>query len=83
MKVNFKIKLTNGQEEAYRLAHEKDTKQLVLVWSRQSGKSVFAEIMLIENLLKKNKFSDGINGFPKTTHNKWEYRLESSSLWAC
>ena len=57
MKVNFKIKLTNGQEEAYRLAHEKDTKQLVLVWSRQSGKSVFAEIMLIENLLKKNKFS--------------------------
>ena len=57
MKVNFKIKLTNGQEEAYRLAHEKDTKQLILVWSRQSGKSVFAEIMLIENLLKKNKFS--------------------------
>ena len=57
MKVNFKIKLTNGQEEAYKLAHEKDTKQLVLVWSRQSGKSVFAEIMLIENLLKKNKFS--------------------------
>ena len=57
MKVNFKIKLTNVQEEAYKLAHEKDTKQLVLVWSRQSGKSVFAEIMLIENLLKKNKFS--------------------------
>ena len=57
MKVNFKIKLTNGQQEAYKLAHEKDTKQLVLVWSRQSGKSVFAEIMLIENLLKKNKFS--------------------------
>lgn len=57
MKVKFKIKLTNGQQEAYDLAHQKDTKQLVLVWSRQSGKSVFAEIMLIENLLKKNKFS--------------------------
>lgn len=57
MNVNFNIKLTDGQKEAYKLAHEKDTKQLVLVWSRQSGKSVFAEIILIENLLQKNKFS--------------------------
>lgn len=57
MKVKFNINLTNGQKEAYQIAHDKDTKQLVLVWSRQSGKSVFAEIILIENLLKKNKFS--------------------------
>ena len=57
MKVNFDIKLTKGQEEAYKLAHIDSIKKLVLVWSRQSGKSVFAEIILIENLLKNNKFS--------------------------
>lgn len=57
MKVTFNLKMTDGQKEAYKLAHQEDTKQLVLVWSRQSGKSVFAEIILIENLLKKNKFS--------------------------
>lgn len=57
MKVTFNLKMTDGQKEAYNLAHQRDTKQLVLVWSRQSGKSVFAEIILIENLLKKNKFS--------------------------
>lgn len=57
MKVTFNLKMTDGQQAAYDLAHEKDIKQLVLVWSRQSGKSVFAEIILIENLLKKNKFS--------------------------
>ena len=57
MKVTFNLKMTDGQREAYKLAHQEDTKQLVLVWSRQSGKSVFAEIILIENLLKKNKFS--------------------------
>ena len=57
MNVNFDIQLTKGQKEAYKLAHIDSIKKLVLVWSRQSGKSVFAEIILIENLLKKNKFS--------------------------
>lgn len=57
MRVNFNIKLTDGQKAAYDMAHEPDTEKMVLVWSRQSGKSVFAEIILIENLLKKNKFS--------------------------
>lgn len=57
MNVTFNLKPTDGQKEAYKLAHSKDINYLVLVWSRQSGKSVFAELMLIENLFKKNKFS--------------------------
>lgn len=57
MKVNFNIKLTRGQEEAYRLAHDPNIKYLICCWSRQSGKSVFAELMLIEYLFKKNSFN--------------------------
>lgn len=57
MKVKFNLKLTEGQKEAYRLAHEKDTEKLVLVWSRQSGKSVFAEIILLEYLFKPNTYN--------------------------
>ena len=52
MKLNFKINLTKKQKEAYNLLHDKDTKVLVARWSRQSGKSVFAEIALIESLCK-------------------------------
>ena len=57
MNVNFDITLTKGQQEAYALAHEEGLRFLTLVWSRQSGKSVFAEIILIENLLKPKTFS--------------------------
>lgn len=57
MKINFKINLTEGQKEAYRLAHDKAIKYLICCWSRQSGKSVFAELMLIEYLFKKNSFN--------------------------
>lgn len=57
MNVNFKIKLTDGQQQALDLYNEPDTKELVLVWSRQSGKSVFAEIILIQNLFRKNSFN--------------------------
>lgn len=52
MKLNFKINLTKKQKEAYNLLHDKGTKVLVARWSRQSGKSVFAEIALIESLCK-------------------------------
>lgn len=57
MKINFNIKLTKGQEEAYQLAHDPSIKYLICCWSRQSGKSVFAELMLIEYLFKKNSFN--------------------------
>ena len=57
MKINFNIDLTNKQQEAYNLIHDKDTQFLIARWSRQCGKTVFAEIMLIEYLCKNNLFS--------------------------
>jgi hypothetical protein len=58
MKVNVEgIKLTDGQRTAWKLVHDENNKTIVLCFSRQSGKSTLAEILLIENLCKKNKFS--------------------------
>lgn len=57
MKLNFKINLTSKQKEAYNLLHKEDTKILVARWSRQSGKSVFAEICLIEYMCKPLTFN--------------------------
>lgn len=57
MKINFKIKLTKTQQKAYNLLHDEDTQYLVCNWSRQCGKSVFAEISLIEYLCTKNTFN--------------------------
>ena len=57
MKINFDIKLTKKQQEAYNLMHEKDCRYLVARWSRQCGKTVFAEIMLIEYLCKPSTFN--------------------------
>ena len=68
MRVNFDIKLTKKQQEAYDLIHEKDTRFLIARWSRQCGKTVFAEIMLIEYLCKKNTFNAYIS--PLFAHGK-------------
>ena len=57
MKINFNIDLTPKQKEAYDIMHEKDTRFLIARWSRQCGKTVFAEIMMIEYLCKKNTFN--------------------------
>lgn len=57
MEVRFSLKMTNGQKQAYDLIHQKDIQFLVLRWSRQCGKSVFAEVMLIEYLFKKGTFN--------------------------
>lgn len=57
MNVNIKLKMTKGQEQAYRAVHDKTCRYLTLVWSRQSGKTVWAELILLEYLLKKDKFS--------------------------
>lgn len=56
-KINFKISLTPKQQEAYNLLHDNDTQFLVARWSRQCGKTLFAEIMLIEYLCKYKKFN--------------------------
>ena len=53
--INFRIELTKYQQEAWDCLHKKEIKELVLCWSRQKGKSVFAEIAMIEAALKNNK----------------------------
>ena len=57
MNVKFAIKLTKGQKEAYNLIHRKDIQYVVLRWSRQCGKSVLAEVLLMEYLFKKGTFN--------------------------
>ena len=56
-KIKFNIKRTEGQKKAYEMLHDPSIKYMILVWSRQSGKSVFAEIACIEALCKQDKFS--------------------------
>lgn len=58
MNLNFSgIKLTEGQQTAYNLIHDENNSKIILCYSRQSGKSVLAEILLIENLCKPKTFS--------------------------
>jgi hypothetical protein len=57
MRINFNIQLTKKQQEAYNLMHQKDCRFLVARWSRQCGKTVFAEIMMIEYLCQPNTFN--------------------------
>ena len=51
--LHFNINLTDGQKEAYRLYKDPAVKELVLTYSRQSGKTTLCEIMLIETLVSK------------------------------
>jgi len=57
MKINFNINLTKKQEEAYSIMHSDDCQFLIARWSRQCGKTVFSEIMMIEYLCKSNTFN--------------------------
>ena len=57
MKLKFKINLTDSQKKAYNILKENDTRYLILCFSRQCGKSVLAEICLIEHLFKSKTFS--------------------------
>ena len=57
MKLNFNIQLTKKQQEAYDILHRDECQFLIARWSRQCGKTVFAEISLIEYLCKKNTFN--------------------------
>lgn len=57
MEVQFDLKLTRKQQEAWNILHDKDCKFLIARWSRQCGKTIFAEIMLIEYLCKPNTFN--------------------------
>lgn len=57
MEVRFSLNMTSGQKQAYELIHRKDIQFLVLRWSRQCGKSIFCEVMLMEYLFKKGTFN--------------------------
>lgn len=57
MKLEFDITLTKKQREAYNRLHSKDTRYLVARYSRQCGKTVLAETLLIEYLCKRNTFN--------------------------
>lgn len=51
--LHFNINLTKSQQKAYDLFHNEKVKELVLNFSRQSGKTTLCEILLIETLVKK------------------------------
>lgn len=51
--LHFNINLTKKQKEVYELYHNKDIKEIVMNFSRQSGKTTMAEILLIETMVKK------------------------------
>lgn len=57
MEVQFSIELTEGQKQAYDLIHRDDIQYLVLRWSRQCGKTILCEVLLMEYLFKKNTFN--------------------------
>ena len=57
MVVNFKLEPTDGQKKAWELVHDDDNKTIVLCWSRQAGKSCFAEMLLIEYLCKRGTYN--------------------------
>ena len=57
MKINFKIDLTKKQQEAYDILHMDDCQFLIARWSRQCGKTILAEVMLIEYLCKPKTFN--------------------------
>ena len=57
MELNFDISLSSGQKEVYDYAHNKNTRIIVMRFSRQCGKTVIAEILLIEYLCKKNTYN--------------------------
>ena len=51
--LHFNINLTKKQREVYELFHKKEVKEIVMNFSRQSGKTTLAEILLIETMVKK------------------------------
>lgn len=79
MEVQFEIELTKKQQEAYDVFHEKDTKELVLLFSRQSGKSTLAEVLMMEAALETPK-STVFYISPQYKHGQKIYREITSAL---
>ena len=57
MNLNVDINLTEGQKAAYELCHDPKNKVVTLCYSRQCGKSVLCELMVIEYLCKTGTFN--------------------------
>lgn len=53
------LKLTKSQKKAWKLFRTEACKELVLCWSRQAGKSVFAELVVVYCLLNYNDANIG------------------------
>lgn len=53
-KVNFDIKLSESQQEIYKLALDKKLKYITVVFSRQSGKTVLMMVLCIQWLMGNN-----------------------------
>lgn len=51
--LHFNINLTKSQQKAYEFYHDPEVKEIVMNFSRQSGKTTLCEILLIETLVKK------------------------------
>lgn len=51
--LHFSIDLTKKQQEVYDLFHQTEVSEIVMNFSRQSGKTTLAEILLIETMVKK------------------------------
>lgn len=52
MNLKFNINLTNKQKQVWELMHQADTKYLMCRFSRQCGKTVIAECLMIEYLCR-------------------------------
>ena len=57
MEICVDLTLTDGQKEAWELIHREDVRYLVLRWSRQCGKTVLCELLMLEYLFKPNTFN--------------------------
>lgn len=54
MEIQVDLTLTKGQQEAWKLLKQKETRYLILRYSRQQGKSTFLELCLIEKMMEKS-----------------------------
>lgn len=63
MRIQFKIKLTPSQQEAYNLLHNKKYKYYTFAWSRQSGKSTLMKLIAIEWLFTGRKTQNSQIGY--------------------
>ena len=57
VEINFDIKLRKKQQEIYDAIHTDNVRYVIALMSRQIGKSIIAEVLLIEYMLKKKTFN--------------------------